>query len=98
MAAISRTFAYGTLEASTDSWLLAREDVTLLDISIPFDTSLEHKRVSVIGRMGFPEGSPFTKLIGHDAIAKRAYEISQSGEADFANDNWFRAECELLAE
>jgi hypothetical protein len=51
MAANSKTFAYGKLEASTDSWLLAREQVTLLDISIPFDTSLERKMLSVIGRM-----------------------------------------------
>jgi len=102
MAANSKTFAYGKLEASTDSWLLVREQVTLLDISIPFDTFLERKMVSVIGRMGIPEGSPFTKLIvekivGHDAIAKRAYEISQSGQGAFANENWFRAERELLA-
>ena len=58
--------------------------------------------VIVIGRMGIPEGSPLTKLIvekivGHDAIAKRVYEISQSGEGNFANGNWFRAERELLA-
>jgi hypothetical protein len=102
MAAISEHFAYGKLESSTDSWLLVGEQVTLLDISIPFETSLERKMVSVTGRMGIPEGSPFTKLIvekivSHDAIAMRAYEIFQSGEADFANENWFRAERELLA-
>ena len=101
MATTSKTFAYGTLEGDSDTWLLAREQVTLLDISIPFDTSLEHKKVSVIGRMGIPEGSPFTKLIvekivGHAAIAKRAYEISQSSPGAFANDNWLRAERELL--
>jgi len=97
-----KTFDYGTLEGDSDTWLLAREHVTPLDIPFPFDTSLEHKRVSVIGRMGIPQGSPSTKLIvekivGHAAIAKRAYEISQSSQGTFANDNWLRAERELLA-
>jgi len=102
MATTSKTFAYGKLDATTDSWILVREQVTLLDISIPFDTTLDRKMVSVIGRMGIPPTSPFTKLIvekivGHAAIAKRAYEISQSSQATFANDNWLRAERELLA-
>ena len=97
-----KIFDYGMLYFSTDSALLAREQVTLLDISIPFDTSLERTMVSVIGRMGIPPSSTFTKLIvekivGHAAIAKRAYEISQSSQGTFANDNWLRAERELLA-
>lgn len=102
MAANSKTFAYGRLAASTDSWLLVLEQVTPLDIFLAFDLSLEREMVSVIGRMGIPEGSPFTnfideKIVGHDAISERAYEIFQSGEGDFANDQWFRAERELLA-
>lgn len=101
MAAISKTFAYGTLEADTDTWLLAREQVIPLDISFSFDTSLEHRTVSVIGRMGIPQGSSMTKLIvekivGHDAIAGRSYEIHQSGQGDSAIDNWLSAERELL--
>lgn len=84
MEATSKTVAYGTLQADSDTWLLAREQVTLLDITFPFDTSLEHQMVSVIGRMGIPAGSPFTKfivekIVGHDAIARYAYQIWQSG-------------------
>lgn len=102
MPTTSKTFAYGKLDATTDSWILVREQVTLLDISIPFDTALERTMVSVIGRMGIPPSSTLTKLIvekivDHTAIAKRAYEISQSSPGTFANDNWLRAERELLA-
>lgn len=98
----SKTFAYGTLGASTDTWFLSGgEHLILLDISIPFDTTLERKTVSVVGKMGIPPSSPRTKLIvekivGHDAIAERAYEIDQSGHGRSADDNWFRAERDLL--
>ena len=102
MSTTSKIFDYGMLHFSTDSALLAREKVTMLDISIPFDTTLERTMVSVIGRMGIPPSSTFTKLIvekivSHAAIAKRAYEISQSSPGTFANENWLRAERELLA-
>lgn len=102
MAAISKTFAYGTLMADTDTWLLAREQVIPLDISFSFDTSLEHKRVSVIGKMGIPPSSPgITKLIvekiaPHEAIAVRAFDIFKSGAGGTQDDHWFRAERELL--
>ena len=51
--------------------------------------------------MGVPSSSTATKLIvekiaGHDAIARRAHEIHQSGHGGSADDNWFRAERELL--
>ena len=102
MPTIAKIFAYGKLDATTASWIQVREQVTLLDISIHFDTSLDRTMVSVIGLMGIPQASPFTKLIveqivGHDTIAKRAYEISQSSQGTFANDNWLRAERALLA-
>ena len=104
MTTPSKTFAYGTLEANTDSWLLAREQVIALDVNLlaSFDGSLEHKTVSVVGTMGIPKSSLDIKLIveklaSHDAIRQRAYEISQSSPGTFANDNWLRAERELLA-
>jgi hypothetical protein len=96
-----KTIDYGTLRASSDSWLLIREHVELLDIPFDFDTSMEGKTVSVIGRIGVPEGSPHTKLIVekmvlHDDIAARAQAIHKSGHGGFAEDNWLRAERELL--
>jgi len=98
----TKTFAYGTLGASTDTWfLVARERMILLDVSFLIDGSLENKTVSVIGKMGVPPGSPFTKLIAekivsHEAIARQAYEIFQSGHGGSADSNWFRAEQGLL--
>ena len=35
---------------------------------------------------------------GYDEIAKRAYEIFESGEGGTAQENWERAERELTAE
>ena len=99
-----KTFAYGTLEADTDSWLLARDDVIALDVGLldSFDGSLEHKTVSVVGTIGIPRIAPgITKLIveklaSHDAIKRRAYEIYESSLGGSADDNWVRAERELL--
>ena len=99
-----KTFAYGTLEADSDSWLLAAENVIALDVGLldGFDGSLEHKSVSVVGTMGIPGTAPgITKLIveklaSHDAIRRRAYEIYKSGQRGSAADHWLRAERELL--
>ena len=97
----ARTMDHGTLRASTDSWLLAGQHVRLLHFPFDFDTSMEGKTVSVIGRMGTPEGSPDSKLIVeklalHDDIATRAQAIHESGRGGSAEENWLRAERELL--
>jgi Protein of unknown function (DUF2934) len=100
MAPNERTFAYGDLEENGDTWLLmTRDRMIFLDATL-FDLSLEHKTVSVIGKMGVVSG--FNKLIvekivPHETIAKRAYEIYDSGHGGSADDNWFHAERELLS-
>lgn len=38
---------------------------------------------------------PVAPAITHEMIAKRAYEISQSGFSGSEDDNWYRAEREL---
>lgn len=44
-----------------------------------------------------PQASPAPKkIITHEMIAKRAYEISQSPQAGSDFDNWIRAEKELM--
>ena len=98
-----KTFAFGTLEADTDTWLLASDHVIALDVNSlkNFDSSLEHERVSVIGTMGIPPSSPEVKLIvenmaSHEAIKKEAFEIYQSGQPGTELDHWLRAEQELL--
>jgi hypothetical protein len=99
-----KTFAYGKLEADTDSWLLASDHVIALDVNLlkSFDGSLEHQTVSVVGRMGMPPGSPgITKLIvdrivSHEAIAIRAFDFFKSGSGRSQDEYWYRAENELL--
>jgi hypothetical protein len=105
MAPIQKTLAYGTLEEDGDTWFLMRPDgMTLLDIAFVVDSSLEHKTVSAIGKMGIPPSSPgITKLIveklaPHEAIAIRAYEIFKSGARGSRDDHWFQAERELLGQ
>ena len=100
----TKTFAYGKLEADTDSWLLAADQVVALDVGLldSFDGSLEHKSVSVVGTMGIPKTAPgITKLVveklaSHDAIKSRAYAIYESDPNGSAADHWLRAERELL--
>jgi hypothetical protein len=99
----ARTFACGTLEATSDTWILnAGSHIILLDLA-PFDLSLEHKTISVIGKMGIPASAPgirkllVDKLASHADIATRAYEVHQSGVGGSQDDHWFQAERELLA-
>ena len=93
-----------SLDSDTDTFFLRKPNrFVLLDVPFIFDFSLEQKSVSVIGTMGVPPSAPgITKLIvdrlvSHDDIAKRAYEIYQSGRGGPADDNWLRAERELLS-
>ena len=93
MTASERTFAYGTLEENGDTWFLMRPDrMILLDLARS-DLSLEHTTVSVIGKMSIPPSAPgilkliVEKLVSHDDIALRAYEIDKSGRGGSADEN-----------
>ena len=103
MTGIQKIIASGTLEENGDTWFLRGNNLfTLLDIPILFDDSLQHKTVSVIGNMGFPNSAPgimkliVDKLISHEAIAIRAFDIFKSGAGGSQDDQWFQAERELL--
>ena len=104
MTMSQKIFAYGTVRADTDSWLLVTDHTIALDVNLldSFDGSLEHQTVSVVGTMGIPESAPGqTKLIverlaSHDEIKRRAYEIYESGQQGAAADHWLRAERECL--
>jgi hypothetical protein len=102
MTASTKTFAYGTSEENGDTWLLMTRDHMILLDAVLSDLSLEHKTVSVIGTMGVPPGAPgitkliVEKIVPHEAIAIRAYNIYQSGDRGSADDQWLRAERELL--
>lgn len=98
----SKTFAFGTLEATSDTWILnAGSHIFLLELG-QFDLSLEHKTVSIIGKMGIPPGAPgilklmVEKLVPHNDIAIRAFNIFQSTLGTSQDDNCFRAEKQAL--
>jgi hypothetical protein len=46
-------------------------------------------------RPATPAGAAASRSITHDLIARRAYEIWQSGQGGSEFDNWVRAEREL---
>jgi len=103
MSEQSKTFAFGTLEPTSDTWILnAGSHIVMLDLS-QFDLTLVHKTVSVVGKMGTPPSAPgitkliVDKLVSHDDIAKRAYAIYRSGSGGSSDDHWLRAERQLLA-
>jgi len=105
MTTDTRTMAYGNLEEDGDTWFLMRPDrLILLDVMFAIENSLEHKSVSVIGKMGSPSSAPaMTKLlvdriVPQDAIAIRAYDIFRSGARGSRDDHWFQAERELLGQ
>lgn len=98
----TKTLAFGQLEEDGDTWfLMTTHGILLLDAAIS-DNSIEHKIVSVAGTMGFPPSNPTVKkllvdqIASHDAIAKRAYQIYDSGQRGTATEHWLRAERELL--
>ena len=99
----AKTLAFGQLEEDGDTWFLMRSNgILLLDAAIS-DNSIEHQIVSVSGTMGFPSSNPSVRklivhqIATHDAIAKRAYEIFQSGQSGSSTDHWLQAERELLS-
>jgi hypothetical protein len=82
MTTSPKTFAYGKLAADTDSWLLVREDVIALDVSLltDFDGSLEHQIVSVIGKMGIPQhplGLPSSLSKSSQALRQSKGELTK---------------------
>ncbi|WON73553.1 neuraminidase-like domain-containing protein [Nitrosospira sp. Is2] len=102
MTVSSRIYAKGTLERNRDTWLLVTQEGTILvEVTLP-DLSLDQKAVSIIGTIGISSGTPGTvrliveKLASHDEITKKAYEIYMSGQGGTSEENWSRAEQELL--
>jgi len=95
-------FAYGILGENGDTWFLRRPH-DFLDIDLPPGPeppllSSVGKTASIIGHMQDP---PSLKLIGermvfHEAIAGKAFELHQENQEEPAEINWLRAERELL--
>lgn len=98
----------GTLTTAEDQLVLeAAEGRYLLDVPTSFaaDAQLYDCRVSILGFQG--EQTPpavagaasitAIRLISHEAVSLRAYEIYESRRGGCAVDNWLRAQWELLA-
>lgn len=99
----STTTIHGTLGENGDTFFIVTQGhMVLIDAPFLIDDRLMGKEVSAIGRMGIPASAPgITKLlvdriVSHDAIAVRAYELFASGEDGSQDDHWFRAERALL--
>lgn len=50
---------------------------------------------TAVRNSAIPKAQPASKVITHEMIAKRAYEISQSPQCGSEYENWIRAEREL---
>jgi hypothetical protein len=97
---------FGTLRFTTDNFLLAPADNgPFIDVSFPFtDSTFDRQQVSILGHMGERVLSGSIKkpslivrnIVTHEAVARRAFEIFDSGRGGSAFDNWLRAEMELL--
>lgn len=100
-------FFWGTLVRGKDGFLLRQAgdgEPLPMRFSFPVDHRLECQLVSVLG---YPDlASPIDaapacsilveKFVTHQAIAARAFAIHQSTESGGADENWLRAERELL--
>src|SRR5260370_39286836 len=98
----TKIIVHGTFQDNGDSFLvMTRDRMILVDAPFITDGSLLHQEVSIIGEMGKAVGSPFLKLLAdrivtHQEIAIRAFEIFKSPKGGSAEENWLRAERELL--
>jgi Protein of unknown function (DUF2934) len=95
--------AHGTLAENGDTFfVIIQNDFLLIDTDFLIEDELLGKTVSVIGKMGFPASAPGIKkllterIVLHESIAIRAFEIFESRAEGSPDDHWLRAERELL--
>jgi hypothetical protein len=84
---------------SSDSIRVA-DTAQLSDHQSPDVKALLDQPVTILWtKVGEIDGTPRMmahKVVPHEAIRQRAFEISRSDESDTAVENWLRAEVELL--
>jgi hypothetical protein len=97
-----RRFVFGTLGENGDTFFIRIPNNFVL-IDAPFDLSPElHKEVSTVGVMGIPPSAPgitkllVDRLVNHDQIAVKAFELFESGASGSSVDQWLEAERQLL--
>jgi hypothetical protein len=98
---------WGTLTMTPDRILLRaahHRDVLDVCFSGQIDDRLNDRNVSILGHLSQYSlaaeraGASITaqKVVSHEAVSLRAYEIAQSGQGGSPVENWLRAERELL--
>lgn len=99
-----RQLYWGTLSLENDRLLLQQargKVVPILCFTGENAHELDRQVVSVVGHEsdGDSADQPIVaeKVVSHEAVALRAYELYQSGAGGTAAENWLRAERELLA-
>lgn len=101
-----RIFCGMMVMAGEQFHLRAAEQTYVVDVGSSFvvERRLHGQRVSILGYLteqasaaGVPaEAIVATKIVSHEAIARRAYEIHEACREGCAVDNWLRAQRELL--
>jgi hypothetical protein len=102
----------GTLSSDTDDFLLLPPGGDFVKVDFFFQPGLEefvtsnkldqHQQVSILGhlgvdpRLGQEECVIAEKVVSHNDIAGRAFEIYKSARGRSALDNWLSAERQLL--
>lgn len=96
----------GTLFITTDNFQLKPPgNEPFIDLDFTFlDDRLDRQDISVLGHLGERKITDFTgvrsiiamNVVPKHDIAVRAYEIYESGQGGTAEDNWLRAERQLL--
>lgn len=91
---------FGDLFFTTDNVVLANGIVPLNEIFLdgPIDPAArEGEPVTVAGTINEAQTRmAVEKFVRHQSVAERAYEIFASGQGGTAEENWVRAEKELL--
>jgi hypothetical protein len=95
------------IDSHGDSWLLqTAHETVLVDVAdfhlLNHEALIEGSEVSILGRFGVPTSATTTKLIaqrlvGHDRVRARAFDISTRNRGGSPVDHWVQAERELLS-
>lgn len=98
-----RQLYWGKLTLEHDRLLLRHvhgRDVSILCFAGANAHELDQQVVSVIGHEAPVEGADqpvvAEKVVSHADVARRAYELHESGSGGSPTENWLRAERELL--
>jgi len=95
-----KTIIHGILQRSEETWLLKTDIGSIAIGSVAsIEPALEHQDVSILGALYEPSSVRMffaDRIVTHAEIAARAMAIYNSGTGGSSEENWIRAEKELL--